>query len=202
MVPELVNENVVNCEGSDWRSKYEESNKKYEELKKSYMKLSLRHSELLMKHDDLVKTATNSVRPNTDDELAEALSPSDNIFTPNEIKCLQSLTLEKKKDSTFILQCIEYAYKDTASTLLGKTLKGTLERVEYKENGDVQSHPAKDPLTPEKVKRIEELFIDRVSKCKISAVEFGERIKQTNINKLIAAAIKNVANKQVPHGMC
>lgn len=57
-----------------------------------------------------------------------------------------------KSDACKVLQCIQYAYKDNASTLLGKPLKGTLEKIQIKENGEVEIHPAKYPLTPEKVK--------------------------------------------------
>lgn len=127
------------------------------------------------------------------------MSASDDVFTENEVKFLQSLPLDKKKDSAFILQCIKYSYKNNEATLRNKTLKGTLDRVEIKDDGTQTVHPAKDPLTPEKVKRIEQLFIDRVSKSKCFAGEFGDRVKQTNINKLIAYAIKNVSSKEKPN---
>lgn len=113
---------------------------KYQELKKSHVKLSLRHCELQMKFDDLVKITTSPVQSNTN-EVSDALS-TDGIFTENEIRCLQSLGLEKKKDSTFFLQCIQYAYKENPTTLQGKTLKGTLERTEIKDDGSFEIHPA------------------------------------------------------------
>lgn len=180
------------CDGSCeiWR-------KKYGDLKQSHIKLSLRHCELSMKYDELLKISTNTATSSCDD-VSDVLSPNDNVFTPNQIRILESLPLEKKKDSTFIMQCIDYAYKENSSTLVNKTLKGTLERIEMQDDGAVVVRPAKNPLTPEKVKRIEELFIQRVSKSKCLAGEFAERIKTTNINRLLASAIRNISNKEKP----
>lgn len=134
----------------------------------------------------------------SNDEVSDTPSSINDIFTPNQLRILESLPLEKKKDSTFILQCIECAYKDNRSTLVNKTLFGTLERTEFRDDGAVVVRPAKDPLTPEKVKRIEELFVKRVTKSKCLAAEFTERITPTNINRLIASAIRNVSNKENP----
>lgn len=180
---------TTSCDGRcEWR-------KKYDEIKKSYLKLTVRHCEVSIKHDELLKAATNSDRLIISGE--SELMSSDDIFTVNELRCLDSVSLERKKDSNFILQCIQFAYKSNKSELLNRTLKGRHERVEIKDDGSVERiQPAKTPLTPEKVTRIEELFINRVSKSKCVAAEFSERIKQTNINKLIASAIKNVSNKE------
>lgn len=156
----------------------------------------------MMKHEELVLVSTGTVRPNTEAEESNVVSPtlsmSDGIFTENEIKCLQCLPLDKKKDSTFILNCIQYAYKHNVACLTKKTLKGTRARYEVKEGDLVTVKPGKDPLTPEKVARIKELFIDRVTKSKCMAGEYGERVKQTNINQLIANAVKNVSFKEAP----
>lgn len=81
---------------------------------------------------------------------------------------------------------------------MNKTLYGTLERKEFGDDGAVVVRPAKDPLTPVKVKRIEELFIKRAIESKCLAAEFAERIKSTNINRLIASAVRNVSNKENP----
>lgn len=40
----------------------------------------------------------------------------------------------------------------------------------------------KDPLTPKKVERIRDLFIERISKCQLNPVAYGERIKDTYLN--------------------
>lgn len=54
---------------------------------------------------------------------------------------------------------------------------------------------AKDPLTPEKVRRIKALFAGRISKCTIDSAHYTERMKDTYVNKLLAAGIKNLAQK-------
>jgi len=87
----------------------------------------------------------------------------DEVFTLNEIKSLQSIPIAKANDSSFVLQCIQYAYKADPSILRYRTLKGIPERIEINPDGTEEHHPAKNPLTPTKVERIQELFIERVS---------------------------------------
>lgn len=173
---------------------------KYEELRKTYVKLCVKHTDQSMKHDDLLKATESSVRASSDEvtsgEASESSSPSDDGFTEREIRHLQSLPLHKKKDSTFILQCIEYAYQNRTAELTNRTLKGTRDRYEVQDGVPTVIRPGKEPLTPEKVQKIEKLFIARISKSKCLAGEFGERIAPTYINRLIASAIKNVSNKE------
>lgn len=124
--------------------------------------------------------------------------PSSNVFTPNEINRLRSLPLEKKNDSNFILHCIEYAYKNRTAVLPNKTMNGTRDRYEVKDGTPTIVRQGKDPLTPEKVHEIKKLFIKRISDSRCLAGEFGDRIKPTYVNQLIATAIKNVSNKEKP----
>lgn len=173
--------------------------KKYRDLKKAHFQLCHKHCEISMKYEQLVETL-DVVRKSksSNAEASDMPSSTDDVFQPHQIIILESLPLEKKKDSTFILQCVEYAYKDNTSTLVNKTLYGTLERKEFGDDGAVVVQPAKDPLTPEKVKQIEKLFVKRVTQSKCLAAEFAERIKSTNFNRLIASAIINVSNKGKP----
>lgn len=178
--------------------------KKYVDLKKSHFLLCHKHCELSMKFEELVATL-NAIREaepsNAEPSNAEVsgVPPStDDVFTYNQLMLLKSLPLEQTKDSNFILQCIEYAYKDNTSALMGKTLFGTRERKEFGDDGAVVIRPAKEPLTPKKVKRIEELFVKRVTDSKCLSAEFAARIKTTNIHRLIASAIRNVCNKENP----
>lgn len=174
--------------------------KKYDDIKKSHVQLCVEHCELLMKYNALLKISTEPTIPPLPIDVSNVCPPTDSvgsIFTPSEIIILESLPLEKKKDSTFILKCVEFAYKDK-SALTHKTLKGTLERIEIHDDQAVAVRPAKDPMTPEKVKRIEELFVKRVTHSKCLAGEFAERIKSTNINRLIASAVRNIVSKGQP----
>lgn len=192
-LPTKVQESEAGCKDCQtWKQKYED-------VKKSYIKLSLRHSETLMKYDDLLKASTSNVRP-TDDQ-SESVAPSlDEMFAETELRYLSSIPLDKKKDSTFVLQCVEYAYKSDRKTLCNRTLKGTVDRVEVRDGAVTVVRPGKDPMTPEKVEKSQQIFIDRVAKSKCLAREFGERVKSSNINRLIASAIKNVSNKEKPAG--
>lgn len=152
--------------------------KKYKDLKKSHFQLCHKQCELSAKYEQLVETlnAIRKVKSSNDEVSSDTLSSTDDVFTPIQIQILESIPLEQKKDSNFVLQCIEYAYKDNASTLVNKTLLGTLERKEFGDDGAVVVRPAKDPLTPEKVKRIEELFVKRVTYCKCLAAVLEFRL--------------------------
>lgn len=156
------------------------------------MKLAIHDSELGVKYTDLLKMATSTNRPDTD----EVVASGGDIFTENQIRYFRSMPLDKKKDSSFILQCLEYAYKTDQSVLLQKTLNGKPEWIEITDGGEEILHPTKDPLTPKKVDRIRELFIERVSKCNIDPAVYGERMKTSYLNRLIASGIKNIAKKQ------
>lgn len=128
----------------------------------------------------------------------EDLPSANNIFTKNEILHLQSISLGKNNDSTFVLRCIEYAYKNVTSVLPNRTLNGTRDRYEVKDGVSTVVRQGKEPVTPEKVYEIKKLFIKRISNPKCTAGEFGDRIKPTYLNQLIATAIKNVSNKEQP----
>lgn len=188
--------------------------KKYHDLKQTHMELCLQHCQLSMKYEAIrrVKTGTEPIgteptgteptgtEPSASDDVSvpDPLPLTDNIFTTNEIILLESLPLDKSHDSNFILKCVEYAYKENPSVLVTKTLKGTRERIEIQDGVVVAVRPAKDSLTPEKVKKIEDVFINRVTKSKCLAGEFAERIKPKNINRLIGSAVSNISNKAQP----
>lgn len=175
------------AESKEWEEKYKK-------LKKSYMKLSIDHSDISMKYKDLVKVATGKIQATNDGAEAKA---NDDVFTPNELKFLQYMSLEKKKDSNFVLQCLHFAYKSDHSVLAHKSLIGTTEKIEFTDGGDQIIQAAKGPLSPNKVIRIKELFLERVSKSDENAVDHGERIKDSYINKLFASGIKNIAKRKL-----
>lgn len=164
---------------------------KYKDLKKVYMNQSHHYSELNIKYNVLLQTKSNYCQP--DDDATNACY--DDVFSSKELKILQNMSLDKKKDSTFIHQCLEYAYKNDLAVLSGRTLKGKAESVKFSDEGQEEYIPKKDPLSPEKVDRIKELFIERIIKCNVDSACFEARIKDSNINKLFASSIKNIANK-------
>lgn len=184
---------VACAECEQMRKERDEFEAKYKELKRMYVKLTMHHAELDLKHTDLEKIATGKRNENNDDTNA---APADDIFTPNELKYLRCMPFEKKKDSTFVLQCLQFSYKNETSVMVNKSLKGTREWTEIADDGNEVHHPAKQPLSPHKVSRIKEVFVERISKCQINHVEYGERVKETYINKLFATGIKNISKKQ------
>lgn len=177
------------AERDEWEYKYKQEVESRKELKKVYMNLNIQFSELYMKHNDLLKTASN-IKPKSFDDPAAC----NDVFSSNEIKFLQFMPLDKKNDCSFILNALKYAYKSDTSVLVSKTLKGKSEWTEIKDGYEIH-HDAKTPLTPEKVERIKGLFIDRISNCEIHSADYGERIKDSYMNKLFAAGIKNISKK-------
>ncbi len=196
-------ENIVNNRGNNTkvpcseceqnRKERDEWQEKYKELKKSYYKLAVRHSELDLMHKDLEKVATAKTNEYNIDENAISIATDSDIFTAAELRFLQCMPLEKKKDSTFVLQCVKFAYKEDTSVLNNKSLYGTKGRIEFTEDGGEVRQPAKQPLSPHKVDRMRGVFIDKISKCNLNAVEYGVRMKETYLNQLIASAIKNIS---------
>ncbi|XP_037034283.1 uncharacterized protein LOC119073076 [Bradysia coprophila] len=168
--------------------------RKYKEIKGKYLNLTINYSEENIKYKNLIKVATRSNRSDNN----EATLAGDSLITSNEVKALDRIPLETTKDSTFIKDCLQYIYKKNLSVLCQKSVKGTSERVEFSADGEeVKRHPAKDPITPEKYDRVKELFIDRISQCDIDPVSHGERLKEANINRLMASGIKNISKKQL-----
>lgn len=89
------------------------------------------------------------------------------------------MPFDKPADSSFILKCLEFVYKDDPTVLRNKTLKGLPESVTYNDDGSTVTQPKKE-----------------LSKCQIDSVSFGERIKDANVNKLFATGILNIAKKK------
>lgn len=181
-------------EADEWKRKYEMEVEQRKDLKKVYLNLTVRFSELHSKYEDLVKTSS-AHRPTSSQTADEETAAGGDIYSTTELKFLKCMPLDKKNDCTFILHCLKYGYKSDPSALATKTLKGKNEWTEVTDGGERVLHSGKAPLTPEKVDRMKGLFVERISKCEIGAADFGERIKDSYINKLIAAGIRNLSRK-------
>lgn len=166
--------------------------RKYKELKKVYLKLTVNFTEEHSKFSDLLKVVTNT----THKEIDGPTTPRDDIFTQNEIRVLQGMSRDKDKDATFIRESLQYVYKGDLNIFKSRTLKGTREWTEITKDGQEKHHPAKEAFTPEKVDRIKELFIERISTLTIDSATYAERMQAAYINRLFAAGIKNIAKKQ------
>lgn len=190
---------------------------KYKDLKKLYLQLTVNFSELDMKHKNLLKRVTDkhdlnngsstavstaesaavpTAVPTADSTTVLTASTVENktdIFTPGEQKFLDCIGLEKSKDSTFVLQCLHYLYKSNPNVLATKSLFGTKDSIKFTKDGERVHCPGKQPITPTKAIRIKQLFIDRISKCDINSVEYGERMKEAYVHKLLASGIKNMS---------
>lgn len=184
----VSNPNCIECARKDLA--ISEWERKYNQLKKVHAKQSIHFSELYSKHNDLLKTVESINKP-----AAEESTSSTDIFTPNEVKFLQCMDLVKKNDCTFVHHCLKFAYKNDPSVMVSKTLWGTASWSGTSKSGEQIQHDAKAPLTPEKVRRIKALFADRISRCTIDSVEYADRMKDPYVNRLLAAGIKNLAQK-------
>lgn len=191
----IVEGTSTECKRADCAQKAidcQEWERKYKELKKTYLSLTISYSEEHIKYKSLLKAATAATSLDNGNEVLA----DDGIFTVNEVKALQRIPIDKPKDSTFIMECLQYVYKNNPGELCHRTLKGTSEKVEFNEKGEeIKRQPAKNPLTPEKAARIKQLFIDRISNGGVSAAEHAERINEAYMNRLFASGIKNIAKK-------
>lgn len=165
---------------------------KYDELQKFSLKLTIHNANTDLKFADLLSTKTyeNELLP---DDVEKS---SDGFFTARELKFLKCLPNERSSDSTFVRHCLEFIYKDNLSVFSNKTLFGTAEKKHFSDQGVVERvEGGKDPLTPPKVARIRSLFVGRISKANAGAVEYGERIKDSYLNRLIASSLQNICKK-------
>lgn len=192
----------------DWENKYkilekdyiahttgcENWESKYKNLKKDYMKLGTKFAELRMQHDDLLTTkAYTHTNPS---DMNDVPSSSDAIFTSSEVLVLRNMSLDQTTDSTFILKCLKFAYKQDISVLRNKTLKGKSEAMVISDDGDVAFMPGKDSLSPQKIEPIRSLFVERINKCKLKPAAYDKRIKDAYMNKLIASGITNIVKNK------
>lgn len=153
------------------------------------MKVIVHSNELALKYEDLKKVVKRTEEPNVQYQVE-----SDDVFSPIQLRELEGMSLQKTSDSTFILKCLKFAYQNDLSVLRWKTLNGTTPSTLFVDGCHIDVE-GKAALTPEKVARIKQLFIERLSKCDINSVEFGERIKETKVNQLFNSSIKNIAKK-------
>lgn len=165
---------------------------KYDDLNKFCLKLAIRNANMDLKYDDLLRTKTCASRSVPGDaELSK-----DDFFTPKELRYLDVMSLEKKSDSTFVRHCLEFIYKENIHILKKKSLHGTAEKQLFSDDGLVDRVvEGKDPLTPSKVDKIRSMFVERISRSGVGAVEYAERIKDSYLNRLIAASLQNISKK-------
>lgn len=135
--------------------KISELEAKFKEMQKRYLKVTAYCTEVNIKYEHLLKAGTRTGQPEDDEQ-----SFIDDFFSPNEIKMLHGISLEKKNDSTFILQCLKFAYKKDLSVLGTRSLNGTSSSIAVSEEGGLIEVPGKVALTPEKVSRIRQLFME------------------------------------------
>lgn len=153
---------------------------KYKALQKNYAKLAIENAEISMKYKDMSKTF-EALHKNDDVTIT-----NDGMFLTSELQTLNRLPVTKKYDSTFIRTCLEIMYQDDLTVLAGKSAQRVSDR-----NGKT-----KMPLTPSKVKRIKELFAERLYQCKLDPAALAERVNDTRVNQLLATGIKNIVNKK------
>jgi len=156
------------------------------------------------KYEDLLKTkiGKNLFMQDSDEEEDDKddgneAAPTKNIFTKRQLQTLKHMPVDKSDDSTFVLNCVEYAYKDNIRVLGKKSVFGKAETVLVSENGDADKViPGKDPMTPVKVEAIKALFIERISKCRLGSVAQAERINDAYVNRLILTSVRNIAKRK------
>lgn len=111
-------------------------------------------------------------------------------FLPDELAVLRSIDHDRRKDTTFVRNCLNYMYKDKLYVFKKKSALGAPKRNVNSSNGTVVEVPATEAITPEKYVILKEIFSDRISAMTISEDERDERKRK--LNNLIGKAITNI----------
>lgn len=114
-----------------------------------------------------------------------------NYISDEDIAKLKLIQPDKTHDSTFIKDLVNMLYVDK-EMLKCRTVTGR-SRIE----GAI-----KQPITPEKMELITELFMKRIEKCGASNEEKVMRLTRANINRLIGHSIYNLNTKSTKSQHC
>lgn len=98
---------------------------------------------------------------------------------------LNSIEGSKKHDATFIRKLIDFMYENKV-VLNYRSVSGR------SRNGEM-----KNPITPEKIRIIHNLFTKRITDTDLNTEEIVSRINENNINRLISVAIGHLKLKKV-----
>lgn len=83
------------------------------------------------------------------------------FFSDRQLSSLRGLDFDRKTDSTFLKCALEFVYKDNLSALANKTVTGKIQNVA--EGGILKRLTLKEPITPQKVEILKEIFNERIS---------------------------------------
>lgn len=100
-----------------------------------------------------------------------------NNIDPKDLAKLRSIGSSKKEDSTFVLNAVQFLYKNDTKKISSLSLTGRSREVE-----------PKNRMTPEKRKMIENLFAERLHSFDLDSTEVSTR------NSKISSHMKNAFN--------
>lgn len=112
------------------------------------------------------------------------------LLTENEVKSLNSIPVTQQKDATFIRILLEILYKNELSCLDFRSFSGSTRKKRQEEDSEPNT-PFK-AISPNKKKKIFELFKKRVQEANIPQEEKCIRLHFNNISKLVAVGIGNL----------
>lgn len=167
-----------------------EKDKEITELKKT-VNLKKRNNELEADNKSLKKLFTKSTQVNFQKDLKIVQLSKENensardplifksfehIFDVSELLTLRSIPYSKERDSSFILQTLQYLYKNDLSLLNLRTASV--------KKGD------KKPISPEKKGIIQKIFNERIKSLNLNGHDFG--VRESKINEHIISSIHNI----------
>lgn len=165
----------------------------YSLLKKKYVAnlqlLAKTQNTLIQKSQEL--NCEHAIDRNTADVAATPLLQPAYIdigqyISTDNLNALSSISSRKSDDPLYVRKLIAMLYSDT-SDLVNRTLTGRRSRKHEKQH---------QPITPEKVKVIRKLFVQRIENESLE--ERINRSSEAHINRLISNAITYYHRKSIP----
>lgn len=185
------------CENVTCITAISELNRKKEEIRTKIGNIEeaiSRCKSVLKEKDDEIQRLQNEIGSDVGNKNASSVQPAEPdiasanmesfvafgaYFTNDELSHLRSIGPDNSSDSTFVLQCVKFLYKQNLHVLKHKSVTGKSTKGEVKE-----------PISPNKYKILTDVFDERVNITTQNAVNCKPRAK--GLNKFIKNAINNV----------
>lgn len=165
---------------------------KYYKLKKSNnTSLNLIRDITIELNELKAKLQSGDSRPDalTDDSFDNLMKT---FLTENEMQMLYNVPDSSNHDSAFIRLLLTFLYKNEGNTLLNRSIHGAKEHVRTLKNGNKIYVKHKEPITPQKINFISQVYHNRIHRLHLERSQFSERTKSKHINQLIANALNTL----------
>lgn len=110
-------------------------------------------------------------------------------------KTLNSVSVEKSEDHTYIRTLLEILYEGEPEKIPYRSLNGVKEGF-VERGGKTYFRAKKEPMSPKKRVLVNNVFRNRVNTLQIPSNEKSDRTSQSNIDLILSAALNNLKQRQ------